>query len=216
MLQPWTRGVRRLMRALFCDLGSPHVPPGTKLTFSFSVVWFLAVVAFIIQPTNLLGPLSLALSLLFLLVFIVSLVRVFTQWRTYRLWAAVPFATCLIFLLTARPVGWMANSALFFRWRLPRYEAVIQKIESGIILVSAERQIVPAADYDSNLAYFVTAGRDTNGVLTVSFTYGWAGPPPYHAAFLYSSSGLIESGSYFDKHWPYRRKLQDKWFSVTD
>jgi hypothetical protein len=119
-----------------------------------------------------------------------------------------------------RFVGGFIRNELF-KWRFPRYEALVQKIESGAIPISTEGQIIPATNYDSSLAYVVWARRDTNGVLNVEFGYGHAGPPPYHQDYIYVSSGVIEPNSYLAKNWPYKVKLLEKefdgkWFKASD
>lgn len=145
---------------------------------------------------------------------------VFTNWRKSRFGAIAPLIACLFMLPIQRFVGGSVRNELLKR-RLPRYEALVQKIESGAIPITTESGLIPATNYDSSLAYAVLARRDTNGVLSVEFGYGHAGPPPYHQDYVYISSGVIEPGSYLDKRWPSKVKIlnkefKGKWFEVAD
>jgi hypothetical protein len=189
----------------------------------FTIIYaacFLELVAFGVRPTDINGLLLLPCGFLFLSVCIWSLIVVFTNWKTSRFWAAAPLIACLLMLPTERFVASFVRDELF-KWRFPRYEALVQKIESGAIPISTEDQMIPATNYDSSLAYGVWAQRDTNDVLIVQFWYGRAGPPPYHEDYVYVSSGVIEPDSYLDKRYPSKAKLVDKkfngkWFEVAN
>jgi hypothetical protein len=174
---------------------------------------FLIVLAFGIRPTNVRGLLLLPFSLMFMGLFLWSLQAAFTKWKKTGFWALAPLIACLLMLPIKQQLAQFVRSELF-NSRFPRYEALVQKIESGAIPVSPEGQMIPATDYDSSLAYYgVYAKKETNGILTVEFLYGAAGPPPYHQAYVYISSGTIESIS---NRWPSIAKIKDKWFAVAD
>ena len=192
------------------------MPRRSKIIFTvIYAACFLGFFAFGVRPTGINGLLLLLCSFLFLSICIWSLITVFTKWKTSRFWAAAPLVACLFMLPIEGLIGRFVRDELF-KWRFPRYEALVQKIESGAIPISTEGQMIPATNYDSNLAYGVWAQRDTNNVLIVEFWYGRAGPPPYHQDYLYISSGIIEPGSYLDKRYPSKAKLKDKWFEVAD
>ena len=148
----------------------------------FTVIYaacFLELFAFGVRPSNTNGLLLLPFGFLFFCICIWSLITVFTKWKTAHLWAAAPLIACLLMLPIERIAGGFVRNELF-KWRLPRYEALVQKIESGAIPISMEGRMISATNYDSSLAYVVWARRETNGVLIVEFDYGHAGPPPYH------------------------------------
>lgn len=194
--------------------------PSMSLRFKiiFTVLYaacFLNFLAFGVRPTNMNGLLGLPFGLLFLVISIWSLVVVFKKWKTSRFWAATSLIACLLMLPVERQIGRFIREELF-DLRFPKYEALVQKIESGKIPISTEGRIIPATNYDSSLAFIIFASRDTNGVLIVDFGYGEAGPPPYHEDYIYISSGTIESNSYLDNRWPSKAKIRDKWFEVAN
>jgi hypothetical protein len=193
-----------------------HLPKGILPALSFGGMWFVCCSVLAAQPTSSLLWGSVLLTIPFGVVCLICLIRIFTEWKVHRLRALVPFLICLVVLLSARRVGWIIGNELFERWRLPRYEVLIRKIQSGTIPVSTELTRIPMATNDLYIAYIMFAQRATNGALTVEFNYGGAGPPPMHSAYLYSDSGSIERGSRFDERWPYRRRISTQWFEVSD
>lgn len=194
------------------------MPRGTKIVFVICGAWFLCDVAFIVQPTPIIGWLALLTALGFVIACLVTVVRAFTQWKVHRIRALVPFVACLVAVLIAKPVGILIGDTLFWQWRLPHYETVIHRMEAGSIPVSARPNLMTPDEIgiDRVLAYVVFAQKDTNSLLTIAFVYGGAGPPPYHTAYLYCSSGVIESDSFFDHRYPYRRRMNNRWFKVSD
>jgi Zn-dependent protease with chaperone function len=177
---------------------------------------FLVNLAFGIRPTNARGLLALLFMFVFLGLCLWSLIAFFMKWKKAGFWALAPLIACLLMLPVERQIALFVRSELF-KWRFPRYEALVQKIESGAIPVSAEGQMIPGTNYDSSLAYDgVWAQREKNGALIVEFWYGGAGPPPYHQAYLYVSSGVIKADSDLCDRWPSRAEIREKWFEVAD
>ena len=68
---------------------------------------------------------------------------------------------------------------------------------------------------ERDLGYLVLAERDTNGVLTVELLTG-GGFPLMHSGYLYSSSGGVKLGSFFDERWPLKTEVRPKWFRISD
>ena len=137
----------------------------------------------------------------------ISFARVFTQWQSERWRAGIPLVSCILAVVIAPDLGSGIRS-LMFKWSLPRYEALIHRIESGNVRVSNEWQKIEEAN---GLApYGVAAKRGSNDVLMVEFRFG-AGFPVKHSAYLYCSSGVID-------HSEYRRgyAIRPKWFQVSD
>jgi hypothetical protein len=198
-----------------------NMPRRSKIIFIIIyAACFFEFFAFGVRPTNTNGLLLLLCSFLFFCICIWSVIAVFTKWKTSRYWAITPMTACLLMLPIEGLIGRLVRDELF-KWRFPRYEALVQKIELGGIPISTEGQIIPATNYNSSLAYRVWAQRDPNGILFVEFDYGHAGPPPYHQDYVYISSGVIEPGSYLDKRWPSKAKIlnkefKGKWFEVAD
>jgi hypothetical protein len=155
--------------------------------FSIYALCFLGFFAFGLRPSNIKGLLLLPCGFLFFCICILSLAMLFRNWKSSRFWAIAPLAACLLMLPIEGFVARFARNEIF-NWRFPRYEALVQKIESGAIPVSTESQIILTSNYDSSLAEQVSASRQTNGVLTVFFLFGGAGSPPFHELYLYISS----------------------------
>ena len=107
----------------------------------------------------------------------------------------------------------MVIRQVIFQRSLPRYESIIHQIESGAIPVSGELRHI--SQVEGNWAYAVLAQRGTNGVLTVEFLTG-GGFPVKHCGYLYSSSGVIESGSLADARWPKKHEVRPSWFRISD
>ncbi len=85
-----------------------------------------------------------------------------SQWNSLRYWAMIPLLLCLGSCAGTSSLARAARAAQFER-RLPRYEALIAKMESGALPVSAEGKSVALPESDRNLAYSVLAQKDTNG-----------------------------------------------------
>lgn len=143
--------------------------------FIVCLIYFLVTFLFCFRATNIVGLLFLPVSFLFLCFCLVSLVKVFIDWKMLRWRVLIPLAAC-IFAFKAGPTAGNAAREMEFRHRFPKYDAVIQKIESGVIPLSGDGMI-STNDYDPVLASGVWTNQ-TNGVLTVEFWYGGAGPPP--------------------------------------
>jgi hypothetical protein len=186
--------------------------------FIVCLLYFLLTFLFCFRATNIVGLLLLPVGLLFLSFCLISLVKVFTDWKTLRWRSLIPLATC-IFVFKAGPMAGNAAREMEFKHQFPKYDAVIQKIESGAIPLSGYRMI-PTNDYDSAIGRGVSANQ-TNGVLTVEFWYGGAGPPPYHQVFVYVSNGNYKDGYRLNERLPNYTQLQGesfdgKWFFATD
>jgi hypothetical protein len=189
----------------------------SKIIFTtLYVSCFLVDLAFGIRPTNVRGLLMMPFILVFLGLCVWSLGAVFTKWKKAGFWALAPLIACLLMLPVERQLALFIRGELF-NSRFPRYEALIQKIESGAIPVSAEGRMIPGTNYDACLAHDgVWAKRETNGTWIVEFRYGGAGPPPYHQAYLYVSSGVIKPGSKLADRWPSIAEIREKWFEAAD
>jgi hypothetical protein len=189
----------------------------SKIIFTtLYVSCFLVDLAFGIRPTNARGLLMMPFILVFLGLCVWSLGAVFTKWKKAGFWALAPLIACLLMLPVERQLALFIRVELF-NSRFPRYEALVQKIESGAIPVSAEGQKISETNYDSCLAHDgVWAYREKNGTLIVIFMYGIAGPPPYHQAYLYVSSDVIKPDSDLYRRWPSIAEIRGKWFEVAD
>jgi hypothetical protein len=83
------------------------------------------------------------------------------------------------------------------------------------VLVSGEVISVPLVGAERDLGYGVLAERDPNGVLTVELLTG-GGFPVKHSGYLYTSSGSVRPGSFFDERWPFKTEMKAKWFRISD
>lgn len=179
-----------------------------------SVIWLMGGSLFGIRRTPLLQLLTMPLMLFFWGAVLASLVCVFSDWRQYRWRALYPLCACAgAILLTVSVVR--AGRALCFAWSLPRYEAVIHRMESGDLPVSAVFDRIGGAEAGMSCVYGVFGQRSANGILLVYFE-AERGFPVLHSGFLYVSAGRIEPGSRLDSHFPIREKLRDRWYSVSN
>ena len=149
---------------------------------------------------------------MFLAVCILNFGRIFTQWKLYRYRTLIPFTTCIAVGVLGWEVRGPLDKALFWHWRLPGYEATIQKMESGTIPVSAEERRLSSSEYDGRLALTVWAERDNKGSLIVTFLYGDTGAVGLHDAFVYSASGELSVKD--ESSWRWKRRLSGNWFQV--
>ena len=97
---------------------------------------------------------------------------------------------------------------------MPRYAALVQKMEAGQIVVSNTPTRVVLSAKDADLAYAVWAAKSTNGILTVTFVVGGSFPVK-HWGYLYCSSGEVPPGWWEDNDWM-GMPLHDKWFYIFD
>jgi hypothetical protein len=150
----------------------------------------------------------------FLLALMFSLLFAWTERRQLRLLAVIPLMLCFGSCAATTALGRAARQAQFER-QFPRYQALVERIQAGNMLVSGEVVSVPLAEAERDLGYGVLAERNTNGVLTVELLTG-GGFPVKHSGYLYSSSGSIDRGSFFDSRWPFKTEVRSKWFRISD
>ena len=169
---------------------------------------FAKTQTFVTQSAGLLGVVGL------LLAFIAGVVYAISNWKQLRFWAFLPLLVCLGSCQGSTTIARAARKAQFER-DIPRYQAVIAKIEGGAISLPAQGEPIRLSGVEQDLAYSVLAQRDTNGLVTVEFLTG-GGFPLKHSGYLYSSSGAIQRGSLFDSRWPLRTEIKPKWFRISD
>jgi len=161
--------------------------------------------------TQILGMLGLGL---YLLALGFAVLFAWTERKELRLLAVIPLAVCLGSCAATAVVGRSARTAQFEK-RLPRYEALVERIRAGDALVSGRVISVPLVETERDLGYAVMAQRDADGVLTVELLTG-GGFPVKHSGYLYSSSGSVKSGSFFDERWPFKTAVKQNWFRISD
>jgi len=183
-----------------------------KFVVVASVVWLAATEAIAAHRTTGLVFLGILISLGFLAVTVLGLVRAFTEWRQRRWRAILPLAACVLAVLIFMPLERLITHAVF-DWSLPSYEAVVRRVESGSIPSSAKTSDITQAAREARLAYGVFAQKDPNGVVTVMF-FTESGFPALHSGYMYSSSGEPASG--FESRWPTVEKVKSNWFYISN
>ncbi len=186
---------------------------GLKLMLAGGVSWTTQVPFAFSQNlfTQLLVILGLGGVLMTLLA---ACVFVWQHWKHFHLFAVAPLA--LLFLLCPATVAVSRAASLGqFARRFPHYQALVERVGANEGLVLGEVKRIPLSTAERKFCYNVLAQRDTNGVLTVELLAG-GGFPVRHSGYLYSSSGNIQSGSFFDRRWHARTELKPKWFRISD
>lgn len=150
----------------------------------------------------------------YLLALMLSLLFAWTERRQLRLLAVIPLMLCFGSCAATTATGRAGRQAQFER-QLPRYRALVERIQAENVLVSGEAVSVPLMETEHDMGYGVLAQRDTNGVLMVELLTG-GGFPVKHSGYLYSSSGSITPGSFFDSRWPFKTEVKPKWFRISD
>jgi hypothetical protein len=179
-----------------------------KIIVAIALIWCVCATASAAHRTTagvLLG-LFLAAGLLFAIV--AAIACAFADWRRRRWRSLLPLGVCVISLF----VPWMLVPPIrhaLFVWSLPSYEAIVQRIESGSIPLTAGDGRIVQAEPGARLTYRVVAQRATNGALTVIF-FTEEGFPALHSGYLYSSSG--DPGS----RWPIVEQVRSNWFFISN
>jgi hypothetical protein len=119
----------------------------------------------------------------------------------------------VVAFLAAIPLGVLAGRRLrdvdFHYRRLPRYQAIVDRIQQGEIVVSEDPT---SLTIDKDLANVGFARRTTTGILRVEFFWGGAFPVK-HTAYIYTSTGGSSDGAW--NRWRYRA-LGGNWFAASD
>ena len=102
-----------------------------------------------------------------------------------------------------------------FEKRLPRYQALIERIKVETGIDPGKVSSVSLTEGERDLCYSISAGHETNGTLIVELLTG-GGFPLKHSGYLYSSSGKVEEGSFFERRWPIIYEVKTNWFRIAD
>jgi hypothetical protein len=193
------------------------MPRSAKVLLAIALFAGCAAAFFVGAPTLL----SQLISVAALLTLVVALpVALFHAWR-HRAGGSLRAATPLLACLVAIPIGYLIGGAyrdLDFRYRrLPAYEQIVRKIESGELPGEAIKEMPNQIE---GLAYGIHVHEDAPGGLMVVFFWG-GGFPVKHSVYIYRASGLPpptstkwEMEPYY--HWSRARRLNDHWFASHD
>ena len=188
-----------------------------KFIAILSLVWFVLGTAYYSHRWLLLQFVLMPVALGMVAAIVRSFVLVFLDWRHVGWRSMLPFLICVLSIISSFELALRIREKIF-EWSLPSYEAVVQQMQSGKILVptnSLPRSIpLPDTLPQPRLSHSVTACRDTNGVLMVVITTE-GGFPVSHSGYLFSSSGSISPGSAPDEFYRGRRQVRPQWFYVT-
>lgn len=193
------------------------MPRSAKVLLAIALFAACAVAFFVGTPT----PLSQLISVAALLVLLLALpVAVFHAWRhraSGLMRAAMPFLACVAAIPIGYSFGHMYRDLDFRYRRLPAYEKVVRKIESGELPLEAIQEM--PSEFKS-LAYGIHVHDDVPGGLTVEFFWG-GGFPASHSVYVYRASGIpppINTNWDLKRYcqWHRFRRLDDNWFAVHD
>lgn len=150
----------------------------------------------------------------FLLALVFSLLFICTEHKQLRWLALAPLLLFLGSCVATTAMSRAAHRAQFEK-NFPRYLALVERIQADNRLASGKVVTMPLMDADRDLVYLVLAERNTNGVVSIELLTG-AGFPVKHSGYLYTSSGTVEPGSFFDSRWSRRSEVKPKWFRISD
>jgi hypothetical protein len=150
----------------------------------------------------------------FLLAVMLSLLFAWTKRRQLRFLAVIPLLLSLSSCVATTVLGRAARQAQFER-QFSRYVALVENIQAESTVAPGEVVSIPLSEAERDLAHSLLAERTTNGVLVVELLTG-GGFPLKHSGYLYTSSGSIQSGSFFDSRWPFKTEVTPKWFRISD
>lgn len=185
-----------------------------KCVLTIALTWAIAYVAYAVHRTPTLDTPSFLLTLVFGVALLFSFVDMIAHLKSRGLSAGRTFAICILIVFVAwRAVG-PIRGALFAR-ALPSYEAVVSDIAGGHLPTTGNFSQVPQAVPRSKMTWQVWQEKTKTGVLMIEFDTERAFPV-LHSGYLYSSSGIIEPGSQMSSRWPFKHKLRDHWFFVSD
>jgi uncharacterized membrane protein YvlD (DUF360 family) len=185
-----------------------------KFVVVVAMIYLICATVFFSHRTLISQLLSLPAFSCFLVAGVISIICIFREWRQRRWFSLLPFASCVLAVVISGAVSQRIRHVIFIQ-SLPSYEAIVQQMESGSIVVPTKLSPIPQAVPLAHLAYAVLAQKDTNGVLMVEFlTEG--GFPVKHSGYLYVSSGVVESDSMEDSRWPFRHEERPRWFYISD
>ena len=193
------------------------MPRSARTFLALALFAGCAVAFFVAAPTGLSQLISMASLCLLLVTLPVTL---FYAWR-HRAGgparAAIPLVACLVAVPIGGALGARYRSLDFEYRRLPAYESVVRKIDSGELTAGAIKETPPEID---GLAYMIHVHDDAPGGLMVEFFWG-GGFPVKHLVYIYRASGLPpptstnwELKSYCE--WSRPRRLNDNWFAAHD
>jgi hypothetical protein len=181
-----------------------------RLTFLICVLAAALHVSFRVYMSALLQLSVLAITFLWLVVLVDSIVFTALAWRELKAKALLPLGACLL-TIPAVAVGIRAAETVQFQLQRPSFEKMIVAIESGPKIGAGESRRINPTD----VALFVLAERTEARHLQVEFMT-WRAFPVKHAGYVYAQQGAVEPGSALAERWPYRRRVNAQWFRVSD
>ena len=190
------------------------------LVCTFIPVWSPERGVFLTFPPVLFITLPVVIGLPLFTIY--SLVGVFTQWKTHKARAFIPFALCICFFLLAS----VANRAGFrirmktFRENLPMFEekamSVVEELQTDVADGKELKQPHHAGTFNLphlGRPYMVYAELETNGVATVRFTL-IVTINLHHRGYMYRSDGNFKAAL---KDWEHiQEQINEHWCAVAD
>jgi hypothetical protein len=154
-------------------------------------------------------PLLLCVPVMFL----VNIYGIFKYWSKHKLVTLVPFL--VLGIAVASLFAWNVRkmSVMRFKKYLPDYTEFVSKLEKEHKKGECGPIAVPK-EY-SHLGYWCAVYDDEPNNVYVSFCVGHFGVFG-HTAFVYTSGGEIVEGSKTYREWPYRQRVNENWFRVSD
>lgn len=194
-----------------------EMPRSAKALFAIALFAGCAVAFFVGAPTLLSQLISVAALFVLLLALPVAGFHAWRHRASGLVRATTPFVACLVAVPMGLSIGGVYRELDFRYRRLPAFEQVVRKIESGELPLETIQEM--PSEFQS-LAYGVHVHDDAPGGLTVEFFWG-GGFPVKHSVYIYRASGLPPpTKTNWDLkrycQWHRSRRLNDNWFAASD
>ena len=173
------------------------------------MIWLLLLVLFSMVP-NVFLQFALFFALIaWIAVTLKSVWFIFRGWKEHKLKVFIPLVVCIVVFAVSWDLA-RFGEYLYFEYKLPKFEAVIQGVRT-LDIKAGDHRIIPK----TGCARFVMAEKLEDGKLQIEFVIG-GGFPVKHSGYLYVESGHIDETSFLAERWPKRYEKRNHWFRIRD
>jgi hypothetical protein len=171
----------------------------------------IVTVAYGVHRNSDMQLVALAMYGFFTLFTIYNIIYALQQQKKQHWLCVLPLSFCICAIVLDGPLTNIARD-IVESWALPKYEKIVEEIQSGKIPISTnDDNLIPPKTYSAPLVYDLFAKKSEDQNLVVEFmTEG--GFPALHAGYMFSASDEV---SPIIHHWPEYTKIKKNWFFVS-